>query len=330
MKSKKITGPIPEFEINPEILEEGFTQSEMQLWDNCPEKWYLGYNLMLQQKGKFSWALVYGGWIHSALEEFYATKGKRWSVDAQIPNKHLLPAAILAEYDYWKQLAKLQMEIYASYYKGDFKFFNVVHNEKIADITWRGIRLKGKLDLFVWDNVHKGHYVIDHKTTGRLDKKTVMGWDFRLQFMIYCWFAKKMWPDTPVHGYFVNAMKKPQLKRGEYEMVPAFLQRVQSHMLEKPEAYFYRERLRLKKGDVKQFEEEILWPKISRIKMLLNPDLPVEIKHMLLRNKNTDHCITYGRPCEFMACCKHGLDKERHAYRKRTAKHEELTEEGVE
>src|SRR5262245_44633731 len=115
MGTKKLTGPIPSFQINPEIIDEGFTQSEMQLWDNCPEKWYLGYNLMLQQRGKFSWALQYGTWIHAAMEEFYATKGKRWRVDPIVPNKQFLSAQIMAEHGYWAKLAQLQMEIYASF-----------------------------------------------------------------------------------------------------------------------------------------------------------------------------------------------------------------------
>lgn len=327
--SKKITGPIPEFEINPEIIDEGFTQSEMQLWDNCPEKWYLGYNLMLQRRGKFSWPLTYGGWVHGGLEEFYLTKGKRWSINPVIPNKNLLSNDVLADFDYWKMLAKIQMEIYASHYKHDFKFFQVDSVETVADIVWRGVRLKGKLDVYAWSTAHKGFYVIDHKTTGRLDKQTVLGWDFRLQFMIYCWFASKLWPDKPVHGYFINAIKKPQLRQGKDEPISAFLQRIQCDMMARPEMYFYRERLRLKKIDLAHFEEKILAPKIDRIKMILNPKVPDSIKSMLVRNMNTDYCMHYGQPCEFMNACKNGLDIERHAFRKRTTKHEELQEEAA-
>lgn len=320
--------PLLQFEVNTDLIDEGFTQSELQCWDDCPEKWYLGYNLLLQKKGKFSWALVYGTWMHQALEEFYASKGKRFHVDPVLKDRRFLNQQTLADFEYWSRLAEIQMQMYASFYKNDFKaMFDIEHTETTADVEFEGVRLKGKLDIFAWSKLHKGFYVVDHKTTSRLDKQTAMGWDFRLQFMIYCWFAWKLWPKTPVHGYFVNAIKKPQLKRGEKETVDAFLQRVQIDMQERPETYFYRERLRLKKPDLKHFENTILRPKIERIKLLLSPKVKDEVKIAILRNKNTDTCIKYGQPCEFLPVCKNGWEIEHRAYHRRDVKHQELVEE---
>lgn len=325
LKQRKIL----EFEINPEIIGEGITQSEMQCWDNCPEKWYLGYNLMLSRRGKFSWHIAYGGWMHSAWEEFYSSGGKRWHVNPILRDKQFLSLETMSHYDYWSQLAVKQMEIYTSHYKGDFKFFRVNPKqvEVIVDLEWEGVRFKGMIDLFVESVAHGGFYVLDHKTTGRIDRQTVLGWDFRLQFLFYCWLAWKMWPKQPIHGYFVNAMKKPQIKQGESTLM-AFLQRVQSDMMERPEKYFYRDRLRLKKGDLQHFEDRILRPKINRIKMLFDPDVPTLVKETFVRNQNTDYCIRYGSPCEFLPVCSKGLALEMHQYRRREVKHMELMEEG--
>lgn len=317
-----------EFEINPKYLNEGLTQSEMQCWDNCAEKWYLGYNLMLQLRGKFSWALTYGGWMHSALEEFYATKGKRWSWNPDLKDQgKWLRQQQLADAEYWQALGKIQMEIYASYYKQDFKLYKILATEEKLDLEFEGVRLKGMLDVWSWSEAHKGFYVWDHKTTGRLDKQVVTGWDFRLQFMFYCWCASKLWPKQPVHGFIINAIKKPQLRRGVNEPLSEFLQRVQSHMMQEPLKYFYRERLRLKREDLVHFESHILRPKLQRVRMLLNPKVSDEVKFALLRNKNTDHCLHYGQPCEFMPICRNGIKIEGAAYRVRKHKHEELIEE---
>lgn len=318
-----------EFVINPALIGEGVTQSEMQTADNCGELWYLRYNLMLGLRGKFSWALTYGSWIHAALEEFYKTKGKRWHIDPVIRDKQFLRGDTLKDIDYWTQLAEVQMSIYASHYKGDFAFWQIKQTEFIVDFEFEGIRLKGMIDLFVKSLVHKGYYVVDHKTTGRLDKQTVLGWDFRLQFMFYCWLAWKMWGDElPVHGYYINAMKKPQLRRNpDKESIPAFLQRVQTDMMANDEKYFYRERLRLKKGDLQRFEDTILRPKLFKIKLLLNPKVDDSIKAAIIRNKNTDHCMHYGQPCEFMRACQHGLELEKFSFHRRKVKHQELVEE---
>lgn len=322
-----IRRPILDFEINPEMIGQGLTQSEMQTWDNCAEKWYLGYNLLLARRGKFSWALTYGGWCHSAWEEWYSTKGKRWHWNPVIKDQKFLSAEVLSDMDYWQKLGKLQMEIYTSHYKGDFNFFKIEAVEEIVEVEFEGILLKGMIDLLVWSNQFKGYYMIDHKTTGKLDKQVTMGWDFRLQFMFYCWLARKKWgKDMPIKGYFVNAMKKPELKRGVNESVDSFLQRVQTQMLEEDKKYFYRERLLLTKDDLQYFEDHILRPKIERVKMLLNPKISDEIKMFLVRNKNTDHCLTYGKPCEFMAACRKGLHLEKESFRIRPYKHEELIE----
>lgn len=327
-QSKRVPTVIVDFEINPDFLAEGMTQSEMQTWDNCPEKWYLTYNLLLQSKGSFSWALTYGTWIHAALEEFYASKGKRWTWDPVLPSGgKFLTNEIMQQSEYWMRLGKLQMEIYTSHYKGDFTFFDIDCTEEVVDYTFEGVRLKGMIDMYVYSKAHKGFYVLDHKTTSRIDPQTIQGWDFRLQFMFYCWLGWKMWPKKPVHGFFINAIKKPALRQGKDESLDTFLQRVQTDMLKRPEEYFYRDRMRLKKADLQHFEDTILRPKLQRVKMLLDPSIPPSVKSMLVRNKNTDHCLTYGKPCAFLNACKNGLEIERHAFTVRANKHEELESE---
>lgn len=316
-----------EFVINPKLIAEGFTQSEMQCWDNCPEKWYLGYNLMLQKKGKHSWALTYGSWMHDALEQYYKTKGRRWTWNPELKDRGFLDAETLAEYEYWAGLGQIQMEIYQSYYKHEFEIFGAEEIESIVEVDFEGVRLKGMIDMLTSVSTKKGHYILDHKTASRFDANTTMGWDFRFQFLFYCWLAWKNpeWQGKyRVRGFIPNGIKKPALRQKQGEGLPQFLERIRQDMLQRPEEYFYRDTLVMTKDSRQRFEDNILRPKIQRIKMLLDPKVSKSIKEMLVRNKNTDYCMQYGKPCEFFNICRNGIEIEGFAYRIRKAKHQEL------
>lgn len=336
MNLKKVHLQDGQFEVNPAIIGEGITQSEMQCMDNCPEQWYLGYNLMLTKPGDFSWALTYGSWIHSALEQWYSSKGKRWSIDFTIKDRQFIHQDLLAQEDYWKGVAQVTMDIYTSYFKQDFMLIEVVQAETVVDIMFEGVRLKGMVDIFARDltvKKKKLYFAWDHKTASRFDKVTLAGWDFRLQFLFYCWIASKVpeWKGMPCGGLKVNGIRKPQLKQGKGETLDGFLQRLQSDMMERPEFYFYRETLLLKPSDLQHFEDNILRPKLSRIKLLLDPKTPKETKRIILRNKNTDHCVNkYGGICKFLPLCQHGWDTEIFQYKQREHKHMELLSENAE
>lgn len=319
-----------DFEINPTLLTEGFTQSEMQSWDNCPEMWYLRYNLMLEKKGQLNWGAVYGSWIHSSLEEWYRTKGKRWTWDPTFKKDPTMKQDALAEYDFWAQFGKRQMEIYTSHYKHDPEIIKPYDVETKVDIRYEGFRLKGMIDLPCRHKLLKENLVMDHKTTNRLDKSVMMGWDFRFQFLFYIFLAKRHpeFEGIKWGGFMPNGIKKSQLRRGVNESLPAFINRIQLDMQARPEAYFYRDPMLLKKGDMAHFEEHILKPKLARLRILLDPKTPKHVRIAILRNKNTDYCVKYGAkyPCQFLPLCQKGM-LNKGLYRRRSVKHTELAED---
>lgn len=333
--SKRGKEIVLEYRINPFTLEEGFTQSEMQMLDDCPERWYRTYNQLLKLKGQFSWALAYGSWIHASLEEWYASKGKRMTWDPTIHQKDLgmLGRAILEKREYYEQLGAVQTDVYTSQYRNEFKILTPVMTERVIDIEWEGIRLKGMIDLVMESKKGKGGlWVYDHKTTGKIDKTVITGWDFRFQFLFYVWLLKKsgILGKEKIQGFVPNALKKPQIRQGVHQSLDEFMQRVRLDMLDRPEMYFYREELILRKDTLDHFEANILRPKINRIKTAIDPDTPPEIKSFLLRNKNTNHCLHFNTQCPFLPLCQHGDSIEAFRYGKRKAKHEELEEESAE
>jgi hypothetical protein len=307
--------------------EHGWTQSEITTLDNCGMLWFWRYGMMLDRVGLASWASIYGTACHSTWEEMYATKGKRWS-----PAPLIIPLASLSleqqsKRKYYEGILPVQMEAYANYWKDDFQFFTVQKMELVLDHTLpNGIRLTGKVDL-IFTLTDDGLWILDHKTCARLDLKTVMGWDFRFQFMFYVWLAWRSL-GTNFKGYYVNAMKKPEIKQKvkQHESWEQFLARLGAEMCMEPEKYFYRERLLMNQGSLEYFEEHVLGPKLHRIALLTNPDVSDSIKNSIVKNMNTDYCQRYGGPCSYLPLCNHGFDLEGFQYQQRAVKHTELEE----
>lgn len=325
-----------EFSLNPELAVEGFTQSEMSMMSNCAQRWNFRYNLMLEKKGEFNWAAAYGSWMHAALEEWYTTKGKRWTWNPTFRKPPMFTGIMRQEQEYWEALGKMQMQVYTSYYKNDHKIFSFREGgvEEIVDIDFKQdgwtFRLKGMIDLLLYHEGRKGYFTMDHKTSSRLDRATIMGWDFRFQFMFYCWLAKRRWPKLKIKGWIPNGIKKSQLKfNPDKEGLEEHIGRVREDMLAYPEKYFYREPLPFTKDAIDHFEIATLRPKLLKLKMLMDPKVPMDQKVAIANDRNTDYCVKYGAKyaCPYLALCEKGPEIEGFRYVRREHKHEELLDE---
>lgn len=295
--------------------------------DNCGMLWFWRYGMMLDKVGTVSWASIYGTACHSTWEQMYATEGKRWSpAPLKIPIQSL-SLEQQKQRDYWEGILPVQMAAYAHYWRDDFTFFKIQKFELVLDHTLpSGIKLTGKVDLIFTIAEDGGLWILDHKTTGRLDLKTVMGWDFRFQFMFYVWLAAKAL-GSKFKGYYINAMKKPTIRVKIKETFDEFKLRLENEMTMEPEKYYYRERLLLNQGSLDYFENNVLGPKLHRIALLTNPEVSDSIKSSIVNNMNTDYCQRYGGPCLYLPLCNHGYDLEGFQYTQRDVKHTELEEE---
>lgn len=288
--------------------------------------WFWRYGMMLDKLGTISWASIYGTACHSTWEQMYATQGQRWSpAPLKIPIKSL-SLDQQKQREYWEGILPVQMSAYAHYWRDDFKFFKIQKAELVLDhVLPNGIRLKGKVDL-VFTLTEDGLWILDNKTSVRLDLKTVMGWDFRFQFMFYVWLASLTLGDT-FKGYYINAMKKPTIRVKQKESFEEFKLRLENEMTMEPEKYYYRERLLMNKGSLEYFEKNVLGPKIARIQLLTNPEISDTIKSSIVNNMNNDYCQRYGGPCIYLPLCNHGYDLEGFQYTQRDIKHTELEDE---
>lgn len=310
--------------IKPQSLVDGFTQSELSTFGSCAQKWQWRYNLLLEKAGTYSIALMVGTAFHDAMEQFYATKGARVSVATLQFAEDVIPtAADLQVLDYWNHVLPEIVNAYCIYYKDDHDKWKVEQIEEEVDIVWEGFRLRGKIDLRFKESV--GRFILDHKTTSRLTREAVAGWDFRFQFMFYLWLKKKQSPKEKLDGYYINAVKKPELRVKKTESVPEFAQRCFEDMIQEPEKYFYRERYLVTKDVLDHFEKAVVRPRLILLAAIADPSTPRPLAESILFNKNTDECQHYtGAPCPFIDLCRHGYEKMGFLYRTREQKHIEL------
>lgn len=317
--------------INPVSYSEGFTQSELSTFGACAQKWFWRYNKLFEKKGSFSFALMVGSGAHEYLEQYYRTQGKRANVATlQFEEGVIASVADYSTLDYWNLVLPAMMRAYAIYWKNDHDAWDILSVEEDVDIEWEGFRLRGKIDLEFYSKKHKGHYILDHKTAARLTKEMVAGWDFRFQFMFYLWLKTKVKSKHKLNGYFINAIKKPELRVKQNETVPAFAQRVFQDMITEPEKYFYRDRYPVTKERMQHFEDFTVRPRLRLMSMMNDPSLPFEIRTAVAWNKNTDECQHYtGAPCPYIDLCQHGERAMGFLYETREVKHKEL-ENGAE
>lgn len=297
----------------------GFTQSEIGTWDDCAEKWYLGYNHMLERRGGFEWYFVYGDAVHQTLQDFYR-HGSEKVATLQFPEGVLLTAQQEHDRDMWQGILEAQMTQYFHHYADDLEVFSPWVVEEDVEFEFEGVKLRGKIDLGYDTDTGDTDLLMDHKTYGLDDYE---GWNFRFQFMFYIWLTQKVFK-RKVRKFIVNGIRKPQLRQKQGESGESFIVRIKQAHVQEPLKYFTRHPLPMIKNSMEHFEARVLRPKLERIKLLTQSDTPDIVIESLVRNQNTHNCVKYGATCQFLPICKHGWQREGHFYQQREQKHVEL------
>lgn len=305
--------------LNPETFQRGFTQSEIGQWDDCAEKWYLGYNHRLELKGAFEWHFIYGDGVHESLESFYKT-GEMKIARLQFPDGVAPTAEQERDLAMWQAILQIQMEQYAHYRQDDLEAWTPWAIEEVIETEYEGIKLRGKVDLGYCIDGRKENILTDHKSYGLDDYE---GWNFRFQFMFYIWLAQRVLRKG-IHKFEVNGVRKPQLRLGKNESIESFMVRIRQAMIQEPEKYFVRHPLPMIANSMEHFEKRVLQPKIERIKLLTQDTTSAMIIETLARNQVTATCVQFGSKCQFLPICKHGSLREGHFYQCREHKHQEL------
>ncbi len=285
-----------------ETLNEGFTQGELSTMDECLFKWNKRYNERLELEGWYKIALLTGSAWHGFMENIYGSAGENQTVPAlELPEN-----AVTSEADHHKILQQQSMlegmaKAYIKKYTKEIESIRIKFLEKEIAYTheYRGIPIKIQFKL---DLLPEGtRQLFDHKTTAMLRNEILAKWDFKFQFMFYCWGLAKALGLKEVKEFTVNAVRKPQLRPHQREPWIAYRRRVEMDMLAKPDQYFYRSTIDVNKEMLNHFEQEILVPKFERLWMMRQ--IP---ESKMWENKNTEACHTFNETCQFFPICAEG------------------------
>jgi CRISPR/Cas system-associated exonuclease Cas4 (RecB family) len=319
-------------------FDQGITQSEVMTRMNCPRKWYFRYVKQIKKQGAFSWALLFGDAMHQMLEAYYkyGAKDLEWLVPPfRFEEDVILSPQQHEEYEYWRGLCQVIFEQHNRIWKEFDDGITIEATEQELEYEYRGFRLRGKIDLVIRPHRNEGIFPMDHKTASDFNKGLFAGWSFRFQFLYYAWLLWKVHGIYPT-GMYVNAIKKPAERRSvkSQETIVQFLKRIKHNIISEPSKYFRRERLPFDSSTLQRFETYTLNPIISQFEMVhgaavmpwsefVDGDV-METLMSLLLSMNTDHCHTYGRPCEYLDLCENNFEDFSQEYITSTTKHPEL------
>lgn len=302
----------------------GFTQSEISAWDDCAEKWYLGYNHLLRKRGSWADYFIFGDGVHVTLKRYY-TDGSQEIATLQFPDDVIVTGELEFKLRYMQAMLNVLMERYFVYYKDDLSVLEINLVEEVVEFEWEGIKFKARIDLLATILGQSGYFLSDHKSSSREESYSFAGYSFRFQFMFYFWIVQKAY-DIKIAKFLVNHIKKPALKQGKNESLESFTVRVRQDMIQTPEKYFQRTWLPMIQNSMEHFEERVLKPKVERLKLLTQPATSASIVEVIARNQNSGACTQYGQCCPFMSICQDGFKKAGFQYVERKDKHEELVD----
>lgn len=316
--------------IRRDTVEEGYTQTELGILDECGFKWHLMYNWRLSGSDP-QWYYAVGAAWHQIMENLYRSGGETFRPYRVILESYVdTTPEVQALQEQWEKILEVYAEEYVGYFghKGEFASLQVDGIEQIQDLTieWKGqkIRLKGMVDLK--GRRYSKRQITDHKTFRTMNDALTQGWQFRFQFMFYRWLNRELTGEKERVDFVVNGMRKPSIKVKKSESLPGYLQRLRGEIRTKPTDYFFRETLMLNEGRMKRFEEEVLAPKLNKIALIQQPPSN-DVLSALVLNKNTEACINKitGVYCPFFQICEKGTNPDR--FTRREHKHPELAGE---
>lgn len=308
--------------IHAQTLQDGLTQSELSMHDECAMKWNARYNNLLELSGRFNWPFFTGQAYHNFQQEFHSNSNCDITkfVPPVIPSDVARDSEFEMQLDYWSQVIPAYQKVYAQLYKEEKNHFWFIV-EKELSATLLDFKLRGKIDLA---SEEKPRFIRDYKYSKSAWLISPDGWSFKLQFMMYCWLMVKNYPDwkKKAFDFQMDIAQKPGLKQTKADGTWAgHIRRVCADIQERPEFYFRRNTATIQPEAIVRFEDTVLVPKLQRFALVR--DNPVEAES-LITNMNTNACNAFGNRCEFWEICEKGWDVAKFFFINRQVKHQEL------
>jgi hypothetical protein len=283
----------------------GITQSMLNDFMSCRERFRLKYVLGLKPSDKWNKTFGYGNMWH-VCEEAHA-KGKLWVsplLEHCLQQTTRYPMQV-DEINKWYNVCQVQFPEYVQYWENhpDVKNRTPLMQEQVFDVPYmllsgRTVRLRGKFDSV--DLIDGGIYLQENKTKGDIDKMQVeRQLKFDLQTMLYLVALADLLEDMgaveahesltikeinsyPMRGVRYNVVRRPlsggvgnikphtakytKTKTTHAETDEQFYERLRrDYIAADPAHWFFRVRSEVSQNDIEVFRETCLDPLLEHI-----------------------------------------------------------------
>ena len=310
-----ITNP---FKYEPFIPEKiRWSVSKLKLFRKCKRKFYWKYVMHLRPKAKAG-PLLFGGYFHEALAEWY--RAKRSSMKriagryAEAAEKEVIQTTqFYDQRDYDKLMTMINT------FRGMLVGYSKVyaHERKKWIIDRDGIEAEKTIDMGEFNFIFKTdlitkkgsrNFLVEHKTAARIPES----------------YMDKLPLDTQVRGYVFGAnhpkglnkkvtsvvydvVKKCKLRKKSDEESAVFDKRITDDYVDRPEFYFFRETLKFNKGDIAAFEFELR--QTHKEYQWLIGTLQIQALDPRYWCPSDNICDEFFKTCPYQLLCLNGLDK---------------------
>jgi hypothetical protein len=288
--------------------------SMLNMFRNCRRA--VKYKYVEGLEGHYrSAALSFGTTIHKGLETWYTCRDIRQTLDTIRPDLPNVDDQLIASCMLEAYVAKYKdndLEVVSLETTFDAPIYDMATKEPIP-----GVLMKGIIDGIV--KVDGEYYLLEHKTTSRLDESYLEKLWYDFQITLYCYYVNKLF-GYKCNGILYNILVKPDFKRNKGETDEEFeLRRMEAasknksgktNIKQKKEETDVEFVTRLQEfySSPYSIHRETLY--VSKKQMSVAIEQVAELTHAYLscvkRNKfymNTDFCFRYGK-CTYWELCK--------------------------
>lgn len=202
-------------------LNDGITQSILQRYVNCKERFRVQFIEGLSEPERFRKAIEYGQMWHLC-EEHLAHED---SIEFTFFDLKNFTQKLIDKYPFDRDqiiqlhnICKTQFPIYIEYWKKneDVKKRRPLYQEKVFEIPYelpsgRNVMLRGKMDGVDWIGGHKeGYYLQENKSKGTIDEELIENQlSFDLQSLMYLLALRNFVDTSEIKGVRYNVVRRP-------------------------------------------------------------------------------------------------------------------------
>ena len=234
----------------------GVTQSLLNSFNKCKVLCY--YKIRgVSAKRKKRDALDFGSLFHETVAVLYR-RSKAPSKKRVRKTVRLVAKQLEIKDEKLIDMCKMLAVEYFLHWKGDFTKTDKRTTELEFSVKLKDLNcpIRGKVDA--WFRIRKEEWMLETKTASRINWQELLELlGFKLQHLLYLWARWRLKRVAPF-GVLYNVVRKPGLRRSDDETYADFLKRCREHIRKKPDHYFIRREIRIRKSELKAFEVELV------------------------------------------------------------------------